>query len=419
MNRQTLWTYDFTVITIGSFISLVGNALSNFALSLLVLDYTGSTFLYMLFQVSFQLPIMICPVLAGPYLDRMSRKKVIYTLDFLSAGIYFLLFLLLRGGWFNYPALLAVSFLTGAIDGTYVVAFDSFYPNLITEGNFQKGYSVYGMLVDLSGFASPAAAVIYYQMGGAASLFAINALSFLIAACFEVTVRFRETHMAEALRETAESAFGQFHRELREGLDYIRGEKGLLLIALYFMVSNLASGAEQLQLPYFLNHAAKFAAWPVAAATLYSILSNFTTVGRLLGGAVQYKLHIPKEKKFSVAFFVYVAINVLSGTLLFLPVPLMAVWFFLDGALGVTSYTIRSAATQSYVPDNKRARFNGMFQMISFVGSVTGSLVIGALAEILPERLIVTVTNALVLLAVYLFMYRGREHVKKIYNREV
>ena len=419
MKRQTLWTYDFTVITIGSFISLVGNALSNFALSLLVLDYTGSTFLYMLFQVSFQLPIMICPVLAGPYLDRMSRKKVIYTLDFLSAGIYFLLFLLLRGGWFSYPVLLAVSFVTGAIDGTYVVAFDSFYPNLITEGNFQKGYSVYGMLVDLSGFASPVAAVIYYQMGGAASLFAINALSFLIAACFEVTVRFRETHMAKAPRETAESAFGQFRRELREGLDYIQGEKGLLLIALYFMTSNFAGGAEQLQLPYFLNHAGKFAAWPVAAATLYSILSNFMTVGRLLGGALQYKLHIPKEKKFSVAFFVYVTINVLSGTLLFLPVPLMAVWFFMDGALGVTSYTIRSAATQSYVPDNKRARFNGMFQMISFVGSVVGSLVIGALAEVLPERLIVTVTNALVLLAVYLFMYRGREHVKKIYNREV
>ncbi|MDE6899962.1 MAG: MFS transporter [Oscillospiraceae bacterium] len=115
MKRQTLWTYDFTVITIGSFVSLVGNVLSNFALSLVVLDYTGSTFLYMLFQVSFQLPIMVCPVLAGPYLDRVSRKKVICALDFLSAGIFFLLFLLLRGGWFSYPALLAVSFLTGPL----------------------------------------------------------------------------------------------------------------------------------------------------------------------------------------------------------------------------------------------------------------------------------------------------------------
>ena len=419
MKRQTLWTYDFTVITIGSFVSLVGNALSNFALSLLVLDYTGSTFLYMLFQVSFQLPIMICPVLAGPWLDRVSRKKVIYALDFLSAGIYFLLFLLLRGGWFSYSGLLAVSFLTGIIDGTYVVAFDSFYPNLITEGNFQKGYSVYGLLVDLSELASPLAAMIYYRVGGAASLFAINALSFLIAACFEVTIRFRETHMDEAPRETARSAFGQFRQELREGVDYIRGEKGLLFIALYFMVSNLAPSAEKLQLPYFLNNAARFAAWPVAAATLYSILSNFTTAGRLLGGAVQYRLRIPRERKFAVAFFVYVAINVLSGTLLFLPVPLMAVWFFMDGALGVTSYTIRSAAMQSYVPDNRRARFNGIFQMICFLGSVVGSLTIGALAEFLPERLLVIVTNALVLAAVYLFIWRGREAVQKVYNRDV
>ena len=417
MKRQTLWTYDFTVIAIGSFISLVGNALSNFALSLLILDYTGSTFLYMLFSLSFQLPLMICPVVAGPYLDRVSRKKVIYALDFLSAGIYFLLFLLLRGGWFSYPGLLAVSFLTGVIDGTYMVAFDSFYPNLVTEGNFQKAYSVYGLLIDLSGLASPLAAVIYYQMGGAASLFGINALSFLIAACFEVTVRCRETHMDEPPKET--SAFGQFCKDIREGLDYIRGERGLLMIALYFMASNFAGSAEQLQLPYFLNHAARFAAWPVAAAALYSILSNFTTAGRLLGGAVQYKLHIPREKKFFVAFSVYVAISVLSGTLLFLPVPLMAAWFFLDGALGVTSYTIRAAAMQSYIPDNKRARFNGMFQMVSFVGSVTGSLVIGALAEVFPERTILLAANALVLGAVYLFIWRGREDVKKIYNREV
>ena len=86
MKRQTLWTYDFTVITIGSLISLVGNSMSNFALSLVVLDYTGSTFLYIFYNVAYQLPMMLCPVLAGPYLDRMSRKKVIYTLDFLSAG---------------------------------------------------------------------------------------------------------------------------------------------------------------------------------------------------------------------------------------------------------------------------------------------------------------------------------------------
>jgi len=45
MKLQKLWTYDFTVITIGSLISMVGSSMAGFSISLLVLDYTGSTFL--------------------------------------------------------------------------------------------------------------------------------------------------------------------------------------------------------------------------------------------------------------------------------------------------------------------------------------------------------------------------------------
>ena len=419
MKRQTLWTYDFTVITIGSFVSLVGSTLSGYALSLVVLDYTGSTFLYMLFNVSYQLPMLICPVLAGPYLDRVSRKRVIYTLDFLSAGIYLTLFLLLQNGWFSYPVLLAVSVLTGTINSVYMVAYDSLYPNLITEGNFEKAYSILSLTEQVAFMTAPVAAALYNWLGSAAPLFAIDAASFFAAACFEVTIRHKETHMQDVPTRPGMSAVGQFRRELREGLDYMKGEKGLLLIALYFMASSIAGGAEQLRLPYFLNHADRFAVWPVAAATLYAILSNFAVAGRLVGGGIQYRLRIPKERRFGTAFAVYVSINVLSGTLLFLPVPLMAVWFFLDGILGVTSYNIRASATQSYIPDSKRARFNGTFQMLTAVGGVIGSLIIGVLAEILPERPILLVANALVLVAVYLFIWRGREHVKKIYNREV
>ena len=48
MQSNRLWTYDFTIITIGSVVSMVGGTLSGFAISLLVLDDTGSTFLYAL-----------------------------------------------------------------------------------------------------------------------------------------------------------------------------------------------------------------------------------------------------------------------------------------------------------------------------------------------------------------------------------
>lgn len=41
-----------------------------------------------------------------------------------------------------------------------------------------------------------------------------------------------------------------------------------------------------------------------------------------------------------------------------------------NGLLGVTSYTIRISATQSYVPDEKKGRFNGAFNMLNTVGAL-------------------------------------------------
>ncbi len=419
MNPKTLWSYDFTVITAGSFVSLVGSTLSNFALSLVVLDYTGSTFLYMLFNVAFRLPMLVCPVLAGPWLDRASRKKVIYSLDFLSAGIYFLIFLLLQNGWFSYTVLLLGSLVIGVVNSVYGVAYESFYPNLIPEGQFAKAYSVASLLEQAAFLTAPLAAVLYEWLGSAAALLAANAASFLIAACFEVTIRYQEGHLADAGGDGGGKGSAQFKRDFLEGMAYIRDEKGLLCIVLYFTASSVVGSAEQLQLPYFLNHPQRFAAWPVAAATLYAVLANCAEAGRLAGGLVQYKARIPARRKFDVALCVYAAIGLLSGTVLFLPVPLMAANFFLQGVLGMTSYNIRIAATQSYVPDGKRARFNGAFQMFTALGGIAGSLLVGALAEGLPERFLLAASNALALAAVYAFIYRGREHVKKVYNREV
>ena len=334
-SRQGLWTRDFTIITLGSVVSMIGNSLSGFALSMMVLDYTGSTFLYSLFIVCFQLPMLVCPILAGPYLDRMSRKKVIYRLDFLSAGLYLGLFLLLRGGWFSYPLLLGGCVVVGAINAVYLVAYDSFYPNLITEGNFSKAYSISSMLWPLAAMSTPIAALIYDKLDSATPLFAFNALCFFIAASFERTIRYQETHMDKAPPADGLGAAKRFGRDLREGLAYIAGERGLLVITLYFMVSGFSgSGAGSLYLPFFRNNAQLFAAWPLAAVTLYTIVSNFSVAGRFLGGLVHYKIKFPTEKKFAIAFVVYLTVDVLEGAMLYLPIPLMAVAFFIYGLLG-------------------------------------------------------------------------------------
>lgn len=416
---QSLWTRDFTIITLGSVVSMVGANLSGFAISIMVLDYTGSTFLYALFNICYQLPMLLCPLLAGPYLDRMSRKKVIYRLDFLSSGIFLVVFLLLRTGWFNYPVMLLFCVLVGAINSIYMVAYESFYPNLITEGNYSKAYSVSSMLWPLAAMTSPIAALVYDRVGTMVPIFVFNAGCFFVAACFERCIKYQETHMDKAPPADGKGTMKRFRRDFKEGMDYIISEKGLLAITLYFMVSGFVGGTGSLYLPFFKNNPELFAFWPIPVVTLFSIVSNCSVVGRLAGAAIQYRVRIPKEKKFAIALMVYITISVLDMGMFYTPVPVMALCFFAVGILSVTSYNIRISATQSYIPDTKRARFNGTFQMLSSVGSIVGSLTAGSLAEFLPERHVIILLNVVGLAAVYLFMYRGRRHVAAIYNRDL
>ena len=45
------------------------------------------------------------PIFSGAILDRFSRKKTIYTLDFLSSGVYLVAALILSRASFSFPML--------------------------------------------------------------------------------------------------------------------------------------------------------------------------------------------------------------------------------------------------------------------------------------------------------------------------
>lgn len=226
-----LWTRDFTIITLGSVISMLGNSMSGFALSLLVLDYTGSNLLYAIYIATFTLPQIVMPIFSGAILDRFSRKKTIYTLDFLSSGVYLVAALILSRGWFSFPMLALFCFIIGSINSIYYVAYDSFYPLLISEGNYSKAYSIASVLETLSALIIPIA-TYFYNLFGIAPLLGINALCFFIAATAETQIR-AEEHYIEKQRaalalEEQHSSGRQLLRDIKEGFRYLMSEKGLL-----------------------------------------------------------------------------------------------------------------------------------------------------------------------------------------------
>ncbi|MBU5317812.1 hypothetical protein KQI30_16305 [Clostridium bornimense] len=95
----------------------------------------------------------------------------------------------------------------------------------------------------------------------------------------------------------------------------------------------------------------------------------------------------------------------------------MKIFQFLDGILGITSYSIRSSATQSYVDDEMKGRFNGVFQMLTTFGSVSGQFMAGVCSELISEQYVLLLFMIINFLAVFAIILRKKSYIKPIYNR--
>lgn len=412
--KPPLWTRDFTIITAGSVISMFGNAMSGFAMSLMVLDISESTLLYAVYIAMYTIPQLIVPIVSGAYLDRYSRKKTIYTLDFISAGLYLLMAGILATGWFSFPLFAGYCLLLGSIESAYMVAYESFYPLLISEGNYQKAYSIQSILETTSAVMVPVSAVLYKGVG-IAPLLAANGICFFAAAVMETQIGADEKYI-EKQKSTELSGAGRIRQMLadtREGFEYLGSEKGLLAVAVFFAFIAITGGVSNVvTLPYFKGHFNN-------GEYIYMLVWGCSIAGRAIGGGIHYKTVIPARVRYAVALAVYVSNALNEGFYLFFPVPVMMVMCFLVGIGGVTSYTIRISATQSYVPDEKKGRFNGAFNMLFMVGALLGEMIAGLASEVINERTILLTSMLIEAAAALLIIGGAKQHVEKIYNREI
>ena len=104
--------------------------------------------------------------------------------------------------------------------------------------------------------------------------------------------------------------------------------------------------------------------------------------------------------------------------MLFMPLAVMFAMSFASGCLGVTSYTIRVSATQSYVPDEKKGRFNGAFNVLSVLGALIGQGAAGLLSEIMDLRFVMLLTQLAVFTAAIVIIKGHKRDVSAIYNRQ-
>ncbi|MGL5977623.1 MAG: MFS transporter, partial [Erysipelotrichaceae bacterium] len=389
-------------------VSMLGSAVANFAIGLLIFERTDSTFLYSLFFVMTMIPNVLVPMLVGPYLDTFSRKKAIVFLDYCSGVGFLIITILLSFNYFNYIVYLLIGVGIGTISSMYHVAYESFYPELISEGNFSKAYSISSMIWPICNSVMVPIAAMAQQTFGFVPLFAFNAISYFVAATMEIFIDHEEAHVSNSAKENF-----HFKQEFKEGVQYLKSEKALWNVTKYFAITMFAYGVSStLQLPFFSGRAD-------LGVTKYSFVVSISTIGRFIGGGIHYIYKYPVDKKFNIAMVVYVLIALIEMVFFRSTYPVMIVLFFFSGLLSVTSFNIRISATQSYVPNEKRARFNSIFMVFTTLGTVCGQLVGGVLGEVLFIPDIIFFVMLFNIWGAFYIVYRNRAVIKRLYNRSV
>ncbi|MBQ7810834.1 MAG: MFS transporter [Clostridia bacterium] len=440
-----IWSKNFTILTLGSFVSMLGNSVSGYIISLMIFDMTGSVFLFSVFTVSFYLPKMLFSMFAGAYMDRFSRKRVIYTLDFTSAFLYGIIFFILFFGLNFYWLFLILVLIVGSINGIYEVAFNSLFPNTISKDAYSKAYAVSSMIQPLALCMIPVASLIYYNVGSAAPLFIFNVVAFLTAAIFETRIDCPESHVNT---DEKKLTFSAYKEDIKEGFNYTASDKGLMAITVYFCIMNFASGAYgTLALPFFKSSPEHFAGassqFPLIfsltdrmgafganiqgifeylcadTATLYTFVLGFGVAGRLLGGIFQYRLKYNRKMRFTVSVVCCVLIGILDMIMLYLPARFIMLCCLLTGLLSIAVYNIRLSTTQAYVSDLKRARFVSFFEMMFAGGNILGQIFSGILGEFIHSRFIISAFNVINIIALFAVIVGNVKSVKKIYNIEI
>ena len=404
--KKTLWTKDFSLISVATILSVIGGEAMNLPLSLLVFDETQSTFLSAILLICGMLPDIVLPVLIAPIIDKSRKKRWIVCLDLLLVFVY-----LLMGFWifshpFQYSLYLAFTLVVGTISVCYSLAYQAWYPSLMTKGMEQKGYAVSSTIYPTVIIVMAPIATFLYENIEMYQIFILVAGLTFASVLLESNIK--DTKVISEEKYT----LSEYFADIKDGFSYIMQEKGIRNIYTYMSITNGASnGIGTLTQAFYQTQS-----W--LTVTMLGFLKSAEMIGRMLGGILQYRKEIPAKKRYVFTKFVYTVYDLLDAFLLFMPYPFMVVNRFVCGSLGVSSATIRQAAVQSYLPDGMRARVSAFFSVVTAMGGILFQLVAGVMGEVMPYRVAALILGLLTFLSMIVFIVLPGKVNASVYNYE-
>ena len=338
---QTLWKKDFSLMVAGQVVSLFGNAILRFALSLYVLDETGSAAAFGSMMAVSLLPTLLLSPVGGLLADRVSRQRMMVLLDFGTALLLLGFLAGMRAGG-GVPLVGVLMVLLSVIAACYQPAVQASIPVLAAGERLEQANGIVIQVNALASLTGPILGGLFYGLCGFYPLLLASAGCFFRSAVMELFLHipFTPPKRSKGILKTAAEDLGGAWQFLRE-------KPAMIKLLLIFAGLNLTVSAMlTIGLPYTVR------VFLGAGDALYGLSQAAPALGMIAGGILAGLLGSRLQFARSYVLLLAVAAALLpmgaslTGLLPVLPAYLLCV---LPATVSLICCTLFNVAAQTYL----------------------------------------------------------------------
>ena len=370
---------NFLLYFSGQCVSLVGSWLQGVAISWVVYQLTKSAFLLGVAGFAGQLPVFLLTPMAGVFVDRFSRHKILLVTQTLFMLQALVLAVLIYWQYLNVWGLIFLNAIAGMILAIDMPSRQAFLVDMVGNGpDLPNAIALNSLTVHSSRILGPALAGILLLTMSPAACFFLNGVSYIGVLAALAVMQLPKIVRPNRVNKRA-------HHELLEGLRYAWGFAPIRAILSLVVLVSLMGASFVVLLPIF-------------AAQVFQ--GGAHTLGYLMAvpgvGAVCAGIYLASRKSVLGAGIRIAAGTVMLGVALvvfaqsrWMPLSLFALVF--TGLGMVTQMALSNTVLQTLVDHEKRGRVMSLFTT-AFIGMAPfGSILAGTLASKFGVSVAVTV----------------------------
>ncbi len=354
----------------GQAVSLIGTWMQMTAQSWLVLSLTHSSAMLGLIVALQTLPVLLVAPYGGVIADRIDKRRLMIVLQSAMGLQALALGVLTVTGEVTVWQIGVLAALLGLNNAFENPARQSFMLEMVGGDYLRNAVTLNSVLVNVARVIGPAVAGILIATLGEGICFVVNAGSFAAVVFSLITLN----RSALAPTTPAPRARGQ----LREGLHYVRGTRGLAIPLLMMAVVGCLTYEFQVSLPVMASRGLH------AGATGYGFMTAAMGVGAVIGGLLVAAKGRTGTAQLTVAVAAFGVAMTLATIAPNLPFELAAL--ALAGASSIAFMSTGNSTLQLRAQANMRGRVMALW-FVAFQGSTPiGGPIIGAIIALAGAR---------------------------------